>query len=75
MPDLKQQITRKITYGVKELQELVMNDLHSKGIKWDDTAVITLKDRQIQTGTVPLGQFDEDIIYGFGGLEITIEEK
>ena len=75
MPEVKTETSRKIIYTIEELKELVMNDLNKQGIRWDDTAEVYLKDIQVQTGTIQLGNFDYDPVFGFNGLEVKIIER
>jgi len=74
MPHVEVKNEKTITYSSKELGDLIVKDLQSKGLAWPHTFVSNIEDTQVKTGEIPRGQFDSDPIYSFSGIKIVIQE-
>lgn len=72
MPEIIVNNQRTIEYSKEEIQQLIHEDLCRRGLAKVDDRVVSITDRQIKIGEAPIGNFDSDPIYGFGGIKITI---
>lgn len=70
----QQKVVKTLTYSDAEIKALVIKDMIDKGTYKNDRDKVTyMKELKRQEGSIPLGQFDEDPYYVFGGIEMTIE--
>lgn len=67
--------TSVIQYSVEDIQKLIEADLKKKKALGDNETITRIEDVQVANGSIPRGQFDEDLIYKFGGVKLYIESE
>lgn len=70
----KQKTSTYITYSDSEIKALIIKDMIEKRLyDSEQDNIINMRNLERQDGSIPRGQFDEDPIYVFAGLEMVIE--